>query len=203
MLRQLLVFFGRWMLLALVMLASGCALFAPDEPDRVMSSAQQKRLYAVNSWVLEGRVAVKSNEGSWSASLIWQHDQSIDKLRLAGPLGQGGVAVEMSEEAIQITHSDGTVVTSDAPEQLLQEEVGFHVPIAALRFWVLGLAVPEVDFKPRYDATNQLREIEQSGWRMSYERYVAVGEWILPEKLVIEQEDKRLKLVADEWVISD
>ncbi|MEN8258984.1 MAG: lipoprotein insertase outer membrane protein LolB [Pseudomonadota bacterium] len=184
--------------LLLLVWLSGCATLVP-EPVAGLSDEQRRLLYAFNDWRVQGRIAVRADDESWQASLDWRHQPDVETLRLSGPLGQGGVDVQMSDAFIRITQADGTTEVSSRPEELLAERIGFPVPLGALRYWVVGVPAPDRHASLEYDEAGRLRMIRQMGWAVEYERYMTVGDKVLPQKLVVRKGGIMLKLVVDQW----
>ncbi len=179
---------------------AGCASLEPQTA-RVLTPAERQKLYAVEAWAVDGRIAVHAEGDAWHASFSWRHDRKEDVLHIAGPLGQGGVDIVLCGQWIQITRSDGTREVSERPEELLQARLGVAVPLSALRYWILGLPEPGFEHVSRHDSSGQLRALKQQGWDVIYERYSGEGEWVLPKKMLITKADIKLKIVVDRWHI--
>lgn len=158
---------------------------------------REKRLsyYALDPWEFEGRLALKSATGSETPSISWRHHGNEDALRLAGPLGQGAVAIRMRGGHIEIDRGDGDVEVSDQPDELIKARIGFSVPVAALRYWVLGL--PEAGQYYEVDENG----FRQSGWVVHYPQWMRVGGDEMPRLITVQNADLKLKLVIDQWVL--
>lgn len=179
---------------------AGCAVLE-SEPPRGLKPIERERLYAINEWSMEGRVAVHAEKEAWHANVQWQHSIGQDNLRISGPFGQGAVDIALNEQGIRITRSDGASEVSDQPEQLLRTQLGIAVPLSALRYWMLGVPEPGQPYTSKFDGMGYLRGLGQLGWEIIYERYVAEGDWIVPEKMRVTKADMTLKLIIDQWRI--
>lgn len=184
-----------------VMCAS-CAVFQP-EPVPVATRAEREALYELEQWSLDGRIAVRSRDDSGQASVEWNHRADIDSIRLSGPLGQGAVDIRMTSDGIQIKSSDGSVKQSDQPDTLLTTIFGVPIPVAALRYWVLGISFPAAQAVETVGSGGRLETLLQSGWKIEYQTYEKVGTLVLPVKLTASRGTNRIRLVVDDWQYPD
>lgn len=193
--RDFLISFLAFALLGL----AGCAAMR-REPAAVAD--QQTLVSHLGKWRLEGRIAVRTIQDAWQANLVWEHEGKQDRLRFSGPLSQGVVSIILQEDLIFINEGNGVERMSRDPDALLIEKLGFSVPLASLRYWILGVPVPfEESAAMELDATGRLRHLQQSDWALDFERY---GYWngvSLPQKILIRNPNLRIRLFADEWII--
>ncbi len=187
---------------ALLLLASltGCAPFINGAVSPQLTEVRQQ-LYQVKNWKLEGRIAVKVGNEGWNANLFWEHEDQQDRLRIYGPFSQGAVSIIVQNDLVYINEGNGITSSSPDADALLKAKLGFTVPLRSLRFWVLGLPAPETGYHAELDATGGLKGFEQQAWTLDFERFQTVGSDVLPQKMTIEGNSVRLKLVVDEWVL--
>ena len=145
-------------------LLSACASISPipKEPKGNYSQALREHLYDMETWRLEGRLAITAPKDSWSASIEWEHQPASEKIRLSGPLGQGAVVIELAGGMVKIDRGGGNVQTSKEPEQFINQQLGLFVPIQSLRFWAVGLPRSGQSFQETTDG------FVQSGWLVAY-----------------------------------
>lgn len=148
-------------------------------------------------WVMDGRIGVHSSNDSWQANLVWGHDERQDRLRLSGPLSQGLITIIVQKDLIYINEGDGVEHLAREPEAALRAKLGFSVPLRSLRYWVLGVPNPEVSWQVVSPETRGA--FEQEGWRVTPSGRSAMGEYSLPERLLVEGSGIRLKIVVDQW----
>ena len=108
--------------------------------------------------------------------------------------------ISASGQDFVIVNPDGESLDRDAARAELSERLGFEPPLASLRYWVQGVPDPATPAQETLDSARQrLSALEQDGWRIDYDGYVAVGgEW-LPARLRLERADVRVKLLVDDW----
>ena len=83
----------------------------------------------------------RSGQG-FSASLRYQQSLGSSNLALDGPLGIGGLRVELDGEDISIATSRGEKLDGEAARAELERRLGFALPLAELRWWLLGIPAP-------------------------------------------------------------
>src|SRR6187455_1218681 len=94
---------------AALMLAAGCRTLPPGAPVGPGADApwpeQRAALEKLDRYALNGRVAVAANGQGFSASLRYQQRTNHTNLALDGPLGIGGLRVDIEGEDIEIATS--------------------------------------------------------------------------------------------------
>jgi outer membrane lipoprotein LolB len=186
---QSLVFLG------CVLLLSACAE-SPVVSRNGYVAVDKSANYLLKDWILTGRLAIAAPSDSWTASIDWHHAGDDERMRLSGPLGQGAVDVHLSRGAVTIDRGGGRVQSSNAPEQFLQQQLGLQVPIRSLRFWAIGVPEPEQGFQKTASG------FVQSGWLVDYREMQKVGQHYLPYKLAVTKDQVKLKLVVEQWSLS-
>lgn len=131
-----------------------------------------------------GRVAVKG--GGLSGSLAWQQDGEHFNLRIAGPFGAGALLMAGTPELVRIQGKDLDLTTTD-PQTVLAERTGWRLPLAALRWWVLGLPAPEAYTGLLLDGAGRPQQFEQAGWQLRFTDYAGEATSALPSRIEAQQ----------------
>lgn len=148
----------------------------------------------LSHWQLSGKLGIRSQQKTQSAYLNWQQCGEFFDIRLSGPLGQGGARLKGSGQAVTLQTADNTSSASD-PEQLLQQQLGWSMPISQLHYWVRGIPSPNQD----YQRTPGNDGFEQAGWHISYQRLQKVGKLTLPAKAIASHPRLKLTLLLKNW----
>ena len=183
-------------ILVLVLMLQGCATVDIIAGGKYVR-ATRLHLYQLDRWRFRGRLALRSSRDSWSASIDWRHDGEHDRMILSGPLGQGGLSIDLTAAAIRIDRGGGQIETSVHPDQLIQEQLGVFVPVRALRFWVVGLTEPDRAYRDMPEG------FEQLGWQVRYLQFMRTGDEAMPRKITVTSNDTKLKLIIDQWQLHD
>ena len=185
---------ARWCLLLLAVLIAACATVAPPMHPAGWTERLQL-LQRIANWDLQGRAAVAIGSRGWQASVDWrQHaDQSV--VHLAGPLGIGASVLALGPDGLSVNGSP------PSPEgvEIMERRLGFALPVANLRYWLLGIPDPASPSSIRFNSQDRVSHLEQAGWTVDFLRYrVHAGDW-LPALLVLRSEGVRVRIVVDQW----
>lgn len=162
---------------------------------------QEAALRKVADYTLSGRVAVAANGQGFSGSLHYQQRAQRSEMSLDGPMGIGGMRVRVDGDDINISTSRGENLDGSAARAELEQRLGFVLPLAELRWWLLGLPAPGVGETRAADATSPgpLDGFEQDGWHVLVNSRAPALGFSLPQRLTIEREGARLKLLVEQW----
>ncbi|WP_106478446.1 lipoprotein insertase outer membrane protein LolB [Phytohalomonas tamaricis] len=185
----------------LLLFISGCATQAPIPDvarhigDWKSQSAQTKSL---DTWTIAGKVGVRTPHDSRSANLDWIQQPTQYRMMISGPFGVGRNTLEGTINNVTLANGDGTF-TADTPEQLMEEQLGWSLPISSLDYWVRGIADPSEYSEFTYDNEGFPAELRQAGWTIRYLDWsYADGLW-LPRRLKMNYGDLTATLVVNEW----
>jgi len=181
---------------------SACATMPPPAPS---GPAAGERLAALEAWRLEGRLAVRHGNEGGQGLLYWT--QAADghyTLRLLDALGRQQLLIRGDAQGVVLQTRDGRQLRADNAEALMQQVLGWSVPLRPLRWWVRGLPAPETAAGPvqRVVAGEDgapLSELAQGGWYIRYLRHARVDGLPLPALLSLRHDALRLKLVIETW----
>jgi outer membrane lipoprotein LolB len=187
--------------LALAALLAACRTSPPTlAPSTVPWDVRRPQLQAQTHFALKGRVAVAAGGEGFNANLRWTQDGTRSQLSLEGPLGVGGAQVTASGEELSLVTARGEHVDNAEAHAALEARLGFDPPLAALRYWVLGVPDPAQPATEALDQTQQrLAGLTQQGWRVDYQSYVAAGGEALPARLTLQRDNVRVRLLVDNW----
>jgi outer membrane lipoprotein LolB len=160
---------------------------------------QRAALEKLDRYGLNGRVAVAANGQGFSASLRYEQLPSGANLALDGPLGIGGLRVVLDGERIGIATSRGEKLDGDAARAELERRLGFALPLAELRWWLLGLPAPGEVALNQDGGSGEIRGFTQGGWQVSINTRAPGLGFALPQRLTAEREGARLKLLVERW----
>ena len=199
---------------ASVVLAIGAALLAGCETLRDLLPTRPgvadpepawqthaEELSRLRSWSLHGTLAVRPAGGDASRVTVrWRQSPDSYLVRFMGPLGVGLFEVEGSATAVEARFPDGRRTSAASPEALLEQEIGWSVPLEGLRYWIVGAPVPDVaPSKMELDDLGRLARLEQAGWTVVYEQYDTVDGLSLPERIRFSNASVDATVVVRRW----
>lgn len=169
-------------------------------PAAAAFAARQAELAGVGRWTLRGRSALSAQDRGWNGTVHWRQSGEALELRFIAPLGAGTLRLTGEPDRMRIEASDGTDFVTADPAGDLEQALGVALPVAALRWWVLGVPAPAADVAALdLDAAGRATAFEQDGWAVSYPRYTDHDGQILPGIVVAERDGARIRLIVDEW----
>ena len=151
-------------------------------------------------WSLHGRIAVHAGEQGWHANLSWRQTDTDYSLELTGPLGQGAVHMRGDAKGVTLERADGVRDWAQDADDLLVRHTGWTLPVAGLRYWVRGRAVPGHPAQWDWAADGLPQQLRQDGWIIQYTEFrEQPGHGKLPRRIDLEREGVRARLVIDGW----
>ena len=189
-----------WLPFVVALLVAGCAGVG-SRPTGVVPAD----LKDVHRWEARGRMGVSGPDGGGSGSFDWRQRSDRADVQLRGPVGIGSVRlqVEGSTETprVKLETSDGQVLESEAAWRELELRLGAPIPAGSFRYWMLGLPAPGEHrwLEAREAGTATL---EQSGWRIDYQRYSDEPGLRVPVKIRAVSGDARVRIVVDRWQLA-
>lgn len=153
-------------------------------------------------WQLAGKMGIKTNKSAESATINWRQCGELFDVRLSSPLGQTVARIEGRGEQLMVWMDGHEPVVTAAPETLLQEQLGWSVPIRALRYWVRGEAAPGSEAQITGPA-GQPDALAQLGWQVRYPAWHQRDTVALPAKVILSDPQLQATLLIREWQLGD
>ena len=183
---------------------TGCTA-TPERPLRTVDMAwgeRQQQLNQLQLWQIEGRIALRNGEEGGQSGFHWEYQTERQRFVLSGLLGMGGVELVVNPAVTQLTTPEG-VFQGGTASALLTGVTGWTFPLEEAIFWVKGLPAEGVAIDSLLlDEHNRLQHLQQSGWSLEIRRYRQQGDLQLPELLVLEREQIRIKLKINRWQVN-
>ncbi len=181
--------------LLLTILSSACSF--QSRPPLSAELAAMHSNAAIKQWQISGKIGIRSEQQSESAYLNWQQCGEYYDIRLSGPLGQGAARLRGSPQQVSLKTSK-QVSHADNPEQLLQQQLGWSIPVTQLFYWVRGIPSPAHSYRSSSDNSG----FEQAGWHISYQRLQQVDGITLPAKAIARHPRLKVTLLLKNWQLS-
>jgi outer membrane lipoprotein LolB len=193
----------RMLFLSLLLLAqAGCALLDPQsQPVSTNWKAHRQQLSLLEQWTASGKLALRTADAAESASLVWQQQGAETDLRLSGPLGIGTTLIHSDGRQLDIRRGDEHHTLDISTPEAIAHSTGWDLPLPALAHWLKGLPSPdsrvqELAIDPQ---TGLLKNLQQDGWEISYNRYKPFQGFTLPTHLKIKRGATEAKIIIAQW----
>jgi outer membrane lipoprotein LolB len=175
---------------------SGCE----STPRKTPGSPQMQYLYNARSWEAEGKIAITMGGERESASFKWSQDHDDYVIHLFGPFGQGATWLRRSGRSVTLENAKTGVQRARSAEELMQEVLGWQVPVSNLQFWLRGLpALKPAPTQMAQDESGQLTGLQQQGWQVDYGAHQNFNGWWMPTRLTAQRDDLQIRVVIKQW----
>ncbi|PAU54019.1 lipoprotein insertase outer membrane protein LolB [Pseudomonas indica] len=196
--------------IGLIALLSGCAGLTSRESlqgqgNPALWKAHKEQIAQLDAWQISGKVGIRAprdasgKSTSGSGTLFWLQRQDYYDIRLSGPLGRGAARLTGRPGEIVLEVANQGRYQAESPEALLEEQLGWKLPVSHLLWWVRGLPAPKSRSQLTLDSESHLQRLEQDGWEVDYLRYAEQNGYTLPERLKLRGHDLEITLVVKDW----
>ncbi|MDF1759452.1 MAG: lipoprotein insertase outer membrane protein LolB [Coxiellaceae bacterium] len=184
---------------------SGCVSLTPptlskQQTDYKKSAplTRQQKLRALKSWNISGAVSVKQPQRSFIARYTWRQNNGHYTIGIHSNLDLASVKLVGSRSRVTLSSSDGKVVKSNNLNALMQQQLGWRLPVNNLTYWIRSLPAPGSN-NTQYNKLGQTKKIQQSGWTVTYSRYQRINGLELPTLMNVSGRDLQLRIVVKQW----
>lgn len=184
------------------LLLTGCPLFEmPGEAglgETRLWEEHRRSVADLQDWGLQGRFGLQWADGQVQGRLQWRQTGADFELQLSGPFGLNPVHVTGNLRTGQATLDDGEETLQGEFGTIMQERLGFTLPLTELVNLVRGIPVSDAS-EVMLDGKARALRILQEGWEIDYRDYSCCEEPTLPGRVRFAQEAMRGVLVVREW----
>lgn len=197
-----------WLTLGLTCALSACTTL-PVPPAGDLWQQRQPALTAIRHWVISGRLAILTPQSGWHIRVRWQQQADDYLIQLDAPLGQGAAELRGNAGSVTLRTADGEFSAASA-EALLEQRLGWQLPVSGLRYWIRGLPDAGAAVEHRtLDTAGRLTGLRQSGWDIEFRHYTAIpasaAPRALPDKIFLVRRSASpdaaldIRLVIERW----
>ncbi|KAF1028081.1 MAG: Outer-membrane lipoprotein LolB [Burkholderia plantarii] len=184
-------------------LLAGCATRPASSPEPVAGSPGTITTQAAHAYT--GRFAVRysdrlGNPQNVYGNFDWQETGRAFTLELRSPLGQTLAILRSSPYGASLELPGRAPRSAPDVGQLMQDTLGFALPLDGLRYWLLPEPSPATHAETVRDPQNaaHLKQIRQDGWTIDFVAYAdAPATGIKRLNLTREDPSLDIKLVLD------
>lgn len=177
---------------------SGCAT---TRKPAISPTSEQKATENLQTWSFRGKLGVKHLQTGVNASLYWEQDNENYHIRLAGPLGQGGLEITGNANRVVVIDQKGREIETNSVETFLHQRLGWALPVKSLPYWIKGVPAPGTTFKAHYFDNKTMKKLSQQGWEINYVEYADTSRGALPSKFTLHRPDTQLRVVIKTWKV--
>ena len=180
---------------------AGCATLPPPSApsDSEAQARHLRKLENIGAFSLAGRMAVQTDKRGFSGPLRWKHTEEGDHFSLYAPLGALVADIQSTTDGVTLVTNDRKTYKADTAETLLQNTMGWSLPLTGLSDWILGRPTNSPHEIVALDDHGRLKRLKQDGWDIEYAAYKTVDGTDLPGKVLLRSQQLDLKLLVEQW----
>lgn len=186
-------------LLSASLLVTSCADISRQPSKAPNWNQRVKQLSALTRWSASGKLAIRTEAQSETASLDWQQTGDNTYILLTGPLGLGATSIDSDRNTLQVSRGGDTRIFDISSAAASEATIGWDLPLQELPFWIRGLPSPRTPIEGQVFEQNLLQQLQQQGWTITYENYALFDHFTLPTRVTIERNDTRARLIIRNW----
>lgn len=189
--------------LFLVSCATTSSKISPISKEATYQQDQvQQQLSKLTKWQAKGVIGIIYNNKADSANYIYSQDGDEFSIKLYGPLGIGSVEIYGDSKHVVIENSKGEKAQAKDAQTLMQEQLGWYVPVEGLQYWIKAAAVPNAKKDIQLNQNKLIDKLSQNGWDISYKGYELIDDkYPLPSKIRMVRDSLILKIVIKSWQV--
>jgi len=186
-------------------LLAGCANMRvqPSPIFQVLSpQIRQQSLSRITNWNIVGQMSVEDKTQAVIVNYQWVQKGRDYQIHLNAPLNL--ISAEVSGKqggVVQLRRAKNQVYTAISPEVLLQQQLGWQIPISYLFSWIRGIPAPG-KAKTKYDAYGHLVFLDQQNWHVSFAKYMTKGTVDLPQQIDLSYIGLHVRMIIKKWDLS-
>ena len=192
-------------LLSSTILLSACATINFSAPPQTQYQKQtwQERYRAlskVTKWHMEGAFSLQQPQHSAIANYSWDQNKQNYTIHIYSSLHFYETNIIGTTRQITLLDSDNKRYTAKTPEILLQQHLGWHLPISNLFYWIRGLP-GKGPYHLQNDVYGHLTQLQQDGWVVQFSRYKSVDQVDLPQLLQLKKGSLNVRIAVKNVLI--
>ena len=178
-------------------LLSACATKIPDN----LIPIQVSHVSQVQSWEMQGKLAVNTPDNKFSTNLYWLHTPDSNELKLTTMLGTTVLSLT-TRQGIAKLEVDGKIYEHNDAQKLLNEITGWSIPVDSLPLWITGQAdindkIISQDGQLRPNVLLSLSD--PLPWQVKFKSWQKQSGAQLPRLLQLTKGKLRLKIQINHW----
>jgi outer membrane lipoprotein LolB len=165
------------------------------------SDALAAQRNALTHWQLDGRIAVSDGKEGGSGRIAWRQRDETFEITVRAPISNDTWRLAGDASGAQFDGAGGKSVRGDDAEALLARELGWRLPVAAAKDWIVGLPHDARLARIDYDADGNPRVLREGGWTVEFRAWLPAqdGRPAMPRRLVAKRPPYEVRLAIADW----
>lgn len=189
------------------LLSTGCASLnkqAATPVAAVSSTSSANTRQYQQQLQISGKISIQYQQGDkpqgQHGSFEWEQDAQGIRINLLSPLDQTVARITVNAQGATLELDGKAPRTASDLDQLLQETLGWSLPVAGLRDWLQGFVT--VDGKPATAVKAEDQTLTTQGWKLRYASWHEQPSF--PKRIDLQRYteqagDVSIRIVVNEW----
>jgi outer membrane lipoprotein LolB len=155
------------------------------------------------NWSLIGKIGIRTPEDSVTIAInSWAQERDNFEINLSSTFfGLGASILQGNSHFLTLSEPGEPPTSSEDPNTLIANTLGFPLPIAYLAYWVKGLPVPDLIANIEFNEQGLPLTIRQNHWQLHFSNYYLDQNIPLPGKIKLEKNNIRIILAIKKWTL--
>jgi len=181
---------------------SACATGWERRAEGVWLSERSAFLAQQTHWGVSGRLALSDGRRGGSLSFAWKSTDQQHRVELWAPTGAKRWTLTFSPDQALLTGSDIGRRSGPSPDPLVEQAVGWPIPVEELSWWLRALIPPGRGHDLEFAENGVLARAQSPPWLIEFQRFELIEDVLLPSRLQIESPPYRVRLVLRDWTFA-
>jgi outer membrane lipoprotein LolB len=180
------------------LLMAACA--TPRDPRPAGAWLEEREAFFADhpEWSIDGRVSLSDGERGGSLSFSWQAIGEQHQIHLRTGAGGRQWRLHFSSFGAELEGSEVGRIVGEDPDPLVEEAIGWPIPVRALAWWIRGLQPPESG-QLAFADDGTLERASDGVWLLEYGRWKQIDERLFPVRLQAVSEPYQVRIVIRDW----
>ncbi|MDZ7790171.1 MAG: lipoprotein insertase outer membrane protein LolB [Xanthomonadales bacterium] len=185
------------LLLVVCLLLAACATREP-RPAGAWLEEREAWFDAHPDWNISGRVGLHDGERGGSLGFTWRSEGDEQLIHLRTSAGGQQWRLRFSPARAVLEGNEVGRLTGDNPDPLVEEAIGWPIPVYALSWWIRGL-VPPGGGDLRFADDGTLAGVRGPVWTLDYQHFKSYEGRLLPTRMEARSGDYRVRILIADW----
>lgn len=162
-------------------------------------AARERALAGITRFTLDGRIGVSDGRDGGSGGFTWKQDGAVLDFTVRAPItGRSFRLLSGPDGACLQGLKPQPLCAADA-ESLLVAQLGWHLPLADLHAWAMGLRAPGSAAQLAFAADGLPATLDQDGWHVEYRDWDRAQVPVLPRAIFARKPPYSVRLYVEHW----
>ncbi|WP_376690479.1 lipoprotein insertase outer membrane protein LolB [Wenzhouxiangella sp. EGI_FJ10409] len=150
------------------------------------------------NWNISGRLGLHDGERGGSLGFTWRAEGEEHRIHLRTSAGGQQWRLRFSPGRAVLEGSEVGRLTGDDPDPLVEEAIGWPIPVHALSWWIRGL-LPPGGGDLRFADDGTLAGVNGPVWTLDYQHFKSYEGRLLPTRMEGRSGDYRVRFLIADW----